>query len=77
MKTAMFCFGQFHFLLAVGDMLEQNVFIIPDLDHLVDIRIRLRFQSILKYFYIHYQYLHSQPIYPQMYRLMLDKELGG
>ena len=31
-----FCFDKFHFLLAVGDMLEQNVFSILDSDYLVD-----------------------------------------
>ena len=26
MKIVMFCFGKFHFMLVVGDMLEQNPF---------------------------------------------------
>ena len=30
MKTAMFCFGKFYFLLVVGDMLEQKHFRYPE-----------------------------------------------
>ena len=33
----MYGFGKVHLLLAVGDMLEQNVFSIPDSDYLGDI----------------------------------------
>ena len=36
MKTAMICFYIFYLLLAVGNLLEENVFVIPDLDYLVD-----------------------------------------
>ena len=35
-RTAIFCFDELHFLLAVGDMLEQKFFSILDLDSLVD-----------------------------------------
>ena len=32
----MFCFDKLHFLLAVGDILEQILFGIPDMESLVD-----------------------------------------
>ena len=38
MKNVMFCIGELHFLLAAGDMLEQNVFGVP-LQILADIEI--------------------------------------
>ena len=36
-RTTMFCFDKLHFLLAVGDMVEQNFCRIPNLDLLVDL----------------------------------------
>ena len=36
MQTSMFCFGKFHFLLVVGNMMEQKRFSIPDLVYWVD-----------------------------------------
>ena len=68
MKTAMYCFGKFHFLSAVGDMLEQNVFSIPDSVYLVDYYYHPTplppYRPILKYFYFQYRYPECQMIYP-------------
>ena len=61
-KTAIFCFEKFCFLLLVGDMPEQNIFGILDSDCLVD-SISPRYWIILKYFYIQYRYPHSHIIY--------------
>ena len=36
MKTAVFCFDKFHFLLEVVDMTEQKCFLYPDLLYLED-----------------------------------------
>ena len=76
MKTVLFCFGKFYFLLAVGDMLVQTVFGIPDSVYLVD-SIASQYRLILKYLYIQYQYPHSQMIYPLKKGSILSFHIKG
>ena len=61
MKTSKFCFGKLHFklVLAVGDMLEQNVFVIPDSNYLVD-NITYSISASIKVF-LHSILLSTQP----------------
>ena len=47
----MFCFDKLHYLVAFGDILEQNFFGIHDSDCLVDNNSPHLYQMILKYFY--------------------------